>query len=492
MNPETPNYQPDNKPEATSNGGNGVPTIDPLTGSVSIQPVATEPLQSSTLPDVVPQTGAGPMVMPPADRSKRRWVLPAVIAGVFAVLLATGYVFGMYLPNRPSALYAKSLERSGQAIDALVNYTDDYAKKNYKAYNIDGSMHFTSSSGSMDATVKGDFDKDYNGSVAVKVNVMGEKIAADIRSVDVDGSASPDVYVRLSGIKPILDEFGASSMSGLDGQWISFDHTILDTYAASLAETEVMTNATAAPTDAQIHDAVLKVQQVNKQYIFTADSSKAVFKQSKYVGKESKDDRSVYHYKVGYDKVHLQAYVSALGVALDNSKLNDWVKSANDGKKVSEVMDFKDLESSVKDAKTDYTFDVWVDAETKLVHQIQFADPSDSHGTFTLAQNYTGGDDYPFAMTMSSMVDGTSENASMKFNINKKTDVGSGELSVKSGSTNGTFTFTVKPSNDSVKVTAPSGATSVMSLLSQLGLGSTTSEYLTPELESLNSGLMSL
>jgi hypothetical protein len=464
----------------STNDPNVVRSTTPNGANLSeVFPSVTSPTAQPTVSGIGDNRPGSPETSTPnsplgGGKRKRRWILPAAIAGVLAVLLAGGYAFAFYLPNRPSHIYSTSLTRSGLAVDELVNYTSGVANKKYKSVTFSGKLQAKSSGMSMDATVDGSADVDANATLAVNADIMGQKMGLNVRSIHASANNSPDVYVQLSGIKSTLDNYGLSEFDTLDGQWIAIDHTIMDSaYSGIGADTAQL--ATKQPTATQIEDAVQKAQQVNKQYIFTTDKSTAVLKQSKYVGKESKDNRSVYHYKVGYDKAHLQAYIDALGKALDSSKLNDWSKAAG-GKDLSQTINIDNMKSSVKDAKADYVFDMWVDTKTKLIHSLQFASTSGDPATFTIAQNYTGGDDYPFQLTTTSKVGGQTTDSRMKFNINKKTDKVNGEISIKEGSDfSGTLTFDISPSDKSLDVQAPSGAKPLMDVLNQFGLGGTLS-----------------
>ena len=463
MEPTSPNNDIP-KPESTTSNPDTAPS----------QPVApaapAEPAQAASgQPHAViggadqAQTTA-PISQHPVATSggKKKWLLPVGIAAI-VVLLAAGYVFGMYLPNRPSAVYSKGLTNTGKAVDSLVDYTNNVSKMNYKSYGVDGTVKVASSSGSFDGTLKGAFDVHANGNLTVDVDALGQKVNAEIRSVHVNGNASPDVYVKISGVKSYLDSFGASSLDSLDGQWVAVDHTLIDTVAANYSQSKTSAT-TSLPTSDQVHDALVKVQNVNKQYVFTTDQSKAVFKQDKYVGKETKDGRNVYHYKVSANKANMKAYGSALKSALDSSSLNDWYKKANSGKNLSSSFDTSSLNSTSANS----TFDMWIDTKTKLVHAVQFADSSDPSSTLTLAQNYTGGDEYPFEL---SSADKTTK-ADLKLTINKATNVSTVALTGNESSTNFTLNVKVTPSNDAVQVTAPSGAQPIMNILSKLGLGS--------------------
>jgi hypothetical protein len=493
--------KPDSEPTNVMPGNGqpaGVPTVDPATGSVSTQPIITAPSSSeasATPPSSMPEQPAAPMVSNPmiggasvgsAGGGKKRGLLLALVVVAVLVLGAAGYVFGYYLPNKPAAVYSSSLEKGGKALDALIDYSNTASKKDYKSYNFTGSMQVKSSGVSFDGTLTGGFDPEGNADVKLNADILGQKMSANVRSVHAEGTNSPDLYVQLSGIKSMLDQYGLKSLDSLDGQWIGIDHTLLDTYAAALDESAAgAISGSKTPTPEQVEDALAKVQTVNKDYIFTTNSDKAVLTNAKYVAAETKDGRATLRYTVGYSKEHLQAYVNALKSALNSSKLNDWSKDANDGKNLSEMVDFNSLNASIRDANSNYTFDIWVDKTTKLIRTVQFTEPSDKSSTFALTQGYTGGDEYPFTLTFSgkNSESGETESASVNLTLNTSTNKTSGVMKLSEGSTSAKLDFAVTPSNDTLKVTAPAGAMPVTNLLSMFGLGSDSS-LLSSELSS--------
>lgn len=428
---------------------------------------------------------------------KRRLLLPIVVV-VLVLLLAGGYVFGFYLPNQPQNVFNSSLKNSGAALDKLTSYAQDQSKAKYASASLDGTLKYSSADVSFDADMKGAFDKDSNGTLQVNADVAGEKFTGNFRSIKASGNTSPDVYFQVTGIKPLLDSAGVSEFDDLDGQWVAVDHTLIDTYASSLSQ-EVdgtSTNATDTPTADQVNDAVQAIENVNRQYIFTSDKDKAVLQYQSFKGKETMDGRSVNHYVAGYSKDHLQSYVSALKTALDGSKLNDWSKQANK-KSLSEVLDVSDLQDSIKNAKSDYTFDVWADTKQKVIHAVQFTDPNNKSDVFKLTQNYTGGDNYPFSFYVTSKDSGDTTTATLTATVNtssNKVTVGA-DVSDKS-SVSGTSSFkmnlTVVPSKESVKVTAPSGSKPVAEILNELGLGGLDSSNLSEGSVSQGSDLFTL
>lgn len=404
-----------------------------------------------------------------------KWAIVAVV--VLVLVLGGGYTFAFYLPNTPSNVYKSGLTNTGKAADKLVDYMQQEQGKSYKSVSFDGKADVKSGSGSGDATLSGAFDKSGNGTLNANIDIAGEHVQLNGRSVVAKGNTTPDLYLQVTGVKTLLDNVGMSSLDSLDGKWISVDHTLVDTYKKDFTQgfaSGLGNSDTQLPTLNQVTGTIADVQTVNKQYIFTTDSQKAVLTNQKFLGKETKDGRTLNHYTVGYNKAHLQAYVAALKTTLDASPLNDWSKKANDGKSLSESMNWSDLEKSVSNAKNNYTFDVWVDTKTKLINSVQFTDLSDSSTKFTIGQNYTGGTSYPLSLGFSDKdSSGNPETGILGLTVDTSTHKYTGAFSVSTKGNDAadvSATFTLTPGTTPVQVTAPENAESINDVLSQLGL----------------------
>jgi hypothetical protein len=391
------------------------------------------------------------------------------------LLLAAGYVFAFYLPNTPSHLYGDALTNSGKAVDKLIDYSKQESEANYKSWSFSGAVHVKSSSGSYDVNLAGTLGKNMDGSLQSNIDALGEKVNVNVRSVVASGNTTPDVYFQVTGIKQLLDGFGLKQYDSLDGKWIVVDHTLLETYeSAAKHAAGGGSGANITPTNAEVQNALDKAQAVNKQYIFTTNGSTAVLTNEKYLGKTTLNGQAADHFQVGYNKAHLEAYVMALGKALDSSQLNHWSTTA-DKKSLSQLLNISSLQQSVKRANTKYTFDMWVDTKTPLVSKVSFTDPYKSSSVFSIAQNYTGGSTYPFVMTYNGK-DGTNpDKGTLNLTLNTRTHQTAFALAdneqSSSGNTTSTANFTLTPSNKSVTVTAPKGAESIDKLLISLDLG---------------------
>lgn len=435
------------------------------------------------VPAMTPETPAAPSDSPVVQmggtkKPKRTMLFVSVIVLVI-LLLGGGYAFGIYLPNKPANVYKSSLKNSAAGIDTLTNYFQKQTGSDFKSVAYAGSLKVKSSAVSFDGNVSGKFDKDGNGDLLLNADVLGEKLAVNVRSLKAAGNSSPDIYLRATGIKSILDSEGLNGFDSLDGQWLFVDHTIIDSLSTSARQSlgqgagSDAASASTVPSMAQINDAVNAVNKVNKQYLFTTDPQTAVLAGEKFIAKETKDGRSVDHFKVGYNKAHLKAYVAALKTALDGSQLNDWSKKANDGKSLSEVMDFTSLEDSVNNAKSDYTFDLWADTKIKLIHAIEFADTKNPNEKFTISQNYTGGSKYPFSISGTSVdSDGLKSSGTFGFTVDTATNKYTIDVSGSSSDgSSGALNLSLTPGSAAVKEVAPSGAKSINDLMSQFSSG---------------------
>jgi hypothetical protein len=142
------------------------------------------------------------------------------------------------------------------------------------------------------------------------------------------------------------------------------------------------------------------------------------------VGKEKLDDRNTYHYKVGYNKEHLKAYVTALKDEAKKTKLNDYLKQ--EGKSFEDAISFNDAIKEIDGYDGKGTADVWVDMKTKLIRKVRFTDSKDPKGYFDISLKYNGGDIYPFVFAVHSeeggqVIDGN-------FGVSYNTDKNSADI----------------------------------------------------------------
>jgi len=453
-------------PTFSSVGSENTPS--PMPSIASEAPGTFEPSRPPFMPTTQPA---------PVSR-KRLWIF--IIAIVVVLGLVVGYIFAFYLPAQPGNVYKSGLTNTGKALDALITYADAHKTSDYKSASFTGSAQVKSAEGSFDFDASGSVDKKGNASASISADIVGQKIQASVRSVLPKKGTTPDLYFQINNADKLLTQYGLQKYSE---KWITVDHTMLDTLAKA-AEDNKDKNApqVTAPSYAQVRDAIDKVQALNKQYLFTTDSQYAVLQGQQFLAKEQIHDRTQYHYKVAYNKDHLKTYLAEVKKALDSSKLNEWSEATNH-KKLSEQIKFADTEKEVAKAKDDYKFDVWVDAKTRVVSQLQFTDVKDSSSKFTIGQNYTGGDQYPFSLSANDKDDhGHPESGTLNLTIDKNTQKVSADIKFSAQDESGksfdiTASFAVTPSNKDVKVEAPKDATPINDVIIDLfggGVGGTT------------------
>ncbi|MGH7238912.1 MAG: hypothetical protein ACREHG_02480, partial [Candidatus Saccharimonadales bacterium] len=379
-----------------------------------------------------------------------------------------------------------SLTRTGEAADKLIAYSQNNNLSKYQSVALAGSVQINGKNYNFSSNLNGDYDKNGNTTtdLGVDAKTQGDtnthiKAGLNLLTLKTKGDSYPDVYFKLTGIDSVLSALGASGSSPLgsfDGKWILISHDLIKKYADQYSgQSSSSQNQTKVPTKAQIYDVINKVQAVNKEYIFTDNQTAAVLVKKSYVGAETKYGRSVYHYKMGYNKAHLLAYVGAVGKALDSSSLNDWSQKVYK-KDLSQELNINNAKKQIQQhANPNYIFDMWADRKTKLVEAVQFDDnEKDNTDSVTLAQTYGGGDDYPFIVAVSGNdngdkgsamakidFDGASHAATITFNYN---DNNHGNKTAANGN------LSIIPSSSNAKVTQPKDAEPLEKVLQQLGI----------------------
>lgn len=466
---------PEQTPVSTPNETTVTPSAAPVVSDSATPGAVVSADASSTVED--PAAPAGVPTASPSNGKRPRWLIPSIAAAVLILLASGGFVFGFYLPNQPDAIYKQSLQNSGKAIDTMIDESLALSEEQ-KAVKLDGSFTFKSASASGDIEMSGSSDVDLNSKYDISANVAGQKFTANILTTKAAKSNSPDVYLKVSGVKSMLTSAGYGALATYDNQWIAIDHTILD---SGLMADGGDASSTAQPTEAQLKDAAAKIQEVNRTYLFTTDKSKAVLENKKYVGTEEMNGRTVYHYQVGYNKANLEAYVTELTAALDKSSLNAWAKEAY-SKSISELMTVDELKKSIQKADNSFVFDLYADKSQKLVHAIKFTDAA-SKTTMTISQNYKGGDEYPFALNVVTTDATNPITAEITVTANKKTGAvkmtASGDMGKGSDKVTYTGEVTATPNNDKVEVTVPKNSRPITEVIGQLfgGYSSSSSLY---------------
>lgn len=402
---------------------------------------------------------------------QKRILIPAIVV-VLAIILAGGY-FGYYMNS--SVILSQSLSRTGKGYNKLVDYFDTQSKTKYKGSTATGTYTLkagdTSTDGSLNFKSSGS-----NSDTTFNVGLGTTRANVEVRSIKSASGKTPDLYLKASGIKGVGDLLDPSyqqaitAINGLDGKWIAIDHTLFDNLSSS------DTGAVSMPTEAQIMDELKAFGRVNQQYVFTTDKQKSVTTVVKKYGTESVDGHKTYHYKMAMNKTNVKAYITAQQKALNASQLGAWIKKNNHQDTVNNY--FKSLQTSADSISSKDDFDLWADTHSRLIYKVRIpGDKNPASNYVDVGLNYKGGSSYPFFIGEQSKDDSNTSSGSLIATIDPKTNSLGLQMSFKStgsgdpNSYNFKANLTYKPTNDTVTISAPSGAEPLSQVLDELGLG---------------------
>ncbi len=415
----------------------------------------------------------------PSMPKKPRFKKSFVIAGVVAALVVLGGVaaaFYITSANNPEKLWKTALDNTSKGYDQLAAYSKDQQSKN-KGGSVKGTFNIDSNDVVADGSLESKFD-DKNLTSKIDLGVSGARFNAELLATTPDGAKNPDMYIKVSGVKGLDSLLGSAApglgtaLSSFDNQWLVVDHTLLDQAEKEASQGQV---GLAELSNEDITAVTDTFGRVNKEYLFTDNSSKAVFTVKQNIGKEQQDGRSVYHYKVGYDKNNLKTYVTTMKDELNKTKIKGYISNK----------EFDDLIKNVEQLDGNGQADVWVDTKTKLLRTIRFSDSKKPDNYLQVALNYTGGDEYPFVLTIQTKDTNSESKSEVKATLNTKSNIITLNANMDAQPNGQTVKMkldaTFTPSNDTVNIEKPANAKSLLEVYSQLlGLRGVTSGAMPP------------
>ncbi len=368
-----------------------------------------------------------------ADKKRNLFLVIVIVAVVILGTGAAAYNL-LIVPNNPEKLWPTALSNTGKVYDRFINYAEQ--NKDIKGINITGTFKGGSGNFTTDGSINGKFYEG-NGEIKTDIGLGTSRPVIESRFIK-SSSGTPDIYIKINGVKGAGSQFGESGAgieamaSSLDGQWIGIDHTLLDNLTkayASQAGVDAGTG-TADLTSDDIVDISKKTGEALDNHVFTDDKAKAVFVIKESVGKEKRDDRQNYHYKVTVNKQNLKDFVTDLKNRINQTKLKQTLGSRS----LEEAMGYDNLLKQIDQMNTDKAVaDVWVDMGTKLIRYIRINDEKSADNYVELGIPYDGGDEYPFTINAVNKSGEKSENSNFKFTINTKTSTATAITDFSSG-----------------------------------------------------------
>ena len=457
------------------------PVNAPIPSGTSIPPA---PIQSNApTPAAPPQPSPTPELFAPdpapfnntVKSGKKKFIIIGIIVAVSILILGALYFFLIFWPNQPQNVWKTGINRSGQAVDKLVNnateaQTLDSFKKSKINVTLDADAAGTKYSGTLDTKFdesKADGSLNITAEGAANANVA---LSAKFLSEFKESSQFPSVYFQVTGLKSLGLGVYAPGITAFDGKWISVD----ETYWSKLGITAEQLNKTKERevTSEDIATTARAMTTTINDYVFTTDPSKAIFEQRKFIGKEKVDDLNTYHYQVGINKNNAKSFCDAvINTAMDTPI---YKKFANDESNKEQYKSdaIKSCQESVdKDLEDTNTFDLWIDAKYKLIYKVRIPEADKQDVYVDIGQNYKGDNQVSLFVNYH---DGQ-EKSDAKFNVT--TDIEShkttGSLTANGGEGQDAYSvklvITAEPYDGEIDVTKPEGAIPIEQLLNELG-----------------------
>lgn len=437
---------------------------------------------------------------PPAKKSRKKLFIIAGASSLALILLVSGFVFGYYIPNQPSNVYKTGMNRSGQAIDKLVERTTSEKQlKTFDKTEAKANLNVELGASKFSGKIESKFSASkIDGALTITSepeNEEKQEASLKILSNLAKDHQFPDIYLQVTGLHTFGYDQMIPQLAQYDGKWISFNEDFIKTLGIDKG---------AFNGDKQINQAdaveLAKVMSsaMNK-YVLNGDTSKSVLENRKFIGKEKSDGVNAYHYKVGVNKANLKNACKPVYDSLINTSIYKKIASSTGdkdkaSKAKADVEAVKNCEDNADKVDTSKTIDMWIDGKNKLVQKIRLHDDNDPSAYTDIGQNYQGGDKISFYAHYNSSK--SKADVKMTFDSDMKTNISSGTI-VASGGDSEKFKvnvdYTIKPYNGDIKVDKPEGSIPIKDVLSSLGLstdgiGATSSTDTSTSSSSVQSG----
>lgn len=447
------------------------PTAEELASSPNVAPGIIAP------PSQVGAVYGEPLTPQVFSGKKKKPILLIALATALVVAIGGGAVFGLYLPNQPGNVWKTGLDRSGKALNMVYDKATnqsllDSYKKSEITFTTDVKMSGTNLAGS--ANIKFDSSKS-NGTVDFSMQDTSSgstKQSGNLKFITntPNDSLIPDIYFQFNGLKLLgIDEI-FPGISSYDGKWISADHKYLESFYPADSES---LNSKLNLTAADYKELAKAAMTPTTDYVLSSNSSRAVLVKKSFVGKESVDGLSTFHFKAGINKEHAKEYCKAVFTSVMSTNAYKKVpfvdKTKIDSEKSAAIKDCQDSVS--KDIKDSEEFDVWVDAKYKIIYKIRIYENDKKVNYTEVGQTYKGGDDVSMFVVNHNVAD--KSDIKVVAGINTKTNTTKASFSyISKGDSPTTIVFSLeaKPYKGEIDAAKPTGAVNIQDVLKKIGL----------------------
>ena len=328
--------------------------------------------------------------VPIATKKKlNKKVLLAGFGTVAVILMAVVSVLAFYIPNRPQNVWQTGLTRTGDQFSTILTKSNDPVIKQALQKNkisLDGQVSiddqtYTINLGSQYDKANSNSNLKINGQKANEQKQVN--LGIDVKTQLPEKATLPNIYFKLSGIGDLeLDSLLPGFSANYDNNWIAIEQDFYRQYQQSIEGAQQKQDNSNVTSD-EIIGVLEDINMVNKEYIFTADSQKAVIQLNDFIKTEDSEGIKANHYKASINKDNLQKYCLAM---VEKLSVNQTVKksiSSDDNKYNETIKTYKDdCQKSITESKSlDKQFDICVDKKYKLLHKIRIYDDLEAKNT---------------------------------------------------------------------------------------------------------------
>lgn len=480
--PDTPNEGPINdgnlqsspEPVVVKPGSDSVPASQPPASPEPSAVNAAESPEPLIAQPVVSTFGQPPASKPGRFKRPSKKVLAIGLAVLVLIILSAGYVFGMYLPNKPANVYQTGMERSGENLNKLVEkITDEEHFEKIQNSQIVATAQVKSFGSTFNGAFAVKLDKTRaDGSLDVKVKepqaterILNIKFLSSLR----ENKKYPDLYFQVNGTKALgLSDF-VPGIDAYEGKWIAVESDYLE----SIGYNQEGPKNREQVTSEEIASLARTISSTTNEYLLTSDKNKAVLENKKYIGRETTDGISTHRYEVGVNKAHAKEFCRVLTERVISHPASKKLANLDDkGVEEQKKNIAKDCDADVdEEIKDGMTMDLWIDAKYKLIHKLRIYDANNKSNYADIGQKYTGGDKISFFLAYHSESDKI--DAKLTTDVDTKSYTSKGKFTwveKKEEGMEGAVTFEAKPYDGEVKADKPAGAINIQEVLSKFGI----------------------
>lgn len=408
-----------------------------------------------------------------SKRPKKALFIGGIVAGL-VLLLGIGFVFGLYLPNKPENVYSTGLDRSGKAMDKLIiDATKKEKLEEFKNADISASAELNFAGEKYTGSLTSKYDQKKGEHTVSFASDTPESKQQEISAkllTEVSDGGLPSLYLQLSGTSMLEGFFPVAKE--YDGKWISISKEYLESLGLDMKDISTAGNESEFKTEDAI-ELVNVASKVTREYILTSDKEKSVLQNKRYIGKEKLEGINTQHYEVGVDKGHAKDFCKALITEIVATKAYKKIPGVNNDTADKERDDaIKGCQEGVdRDIKDDDVFEMWIDTKYKLIHKIRIPDEDDKNSYLDIGQIYKGGDDISFFIALHE--DKEKVDAKITVDSNVKANTSKGILVLSGGSEEQAYsvkaTFEAKPLKGEVAFEKPKDIVPIEEVLAKLG-----------------------